>query len=185
MAARKPAQSFDAGDDVEDTDAAVLGRATGEPPTVVCPPHRWYEVAMAPPMAADHLGRRAFTVAELAAELTWPDDVVDVGLVEIAGGVRSPQAGDGDAVSLCALLEPDVVLLVADAGLGTINSVRLTADALPTGVIVVLNRYNPQDELHVRNRSWLANRDGYRVAVLPEDERALLDLLCGPPPSTI
>ena len=185
VAARKPAQSFDAADDAEETDAAVLGRATGEPPTAVCPPHRWYEVPMAPPMAAERLGRPAFTVAELAAELRWPDDVVEVGLVESAGGVRSPQAGDGDAVGLCTLLRPDIVLLVADAGLGTINSVRLTADVLPAGVIVVLNRYNPLDELHVRNRWWLAKRDGYRVTVLPEDERALLDLLCGPPASRI
>ena len=38
VAARKPAQSFAADDEV--TDADVLAAATGEDPTAVCPPHR-------------------------------------------------------------------------------------------------------------------------------------------------
>ena len=37
-----------------------------------------YAVPMAPPMAAEALGRPPFTVADLVAELTWPD-AVDVG----------------------------------------------------------------------------------------------------------
>ncbi len=53
-----------------------------------------------------------------------------MGLVETAGGVRSPLAADGDCLDYCAALDPDVVVLVADAGLGTINAVRLTLDAL-------------------------------------------------------
>ena len=57
VAARKPAQSFDAGEDPAGLDSALLGAATGEPSETVCLPHRWYPVAMAPPMAADVLGR--------------------------------------------------------------------------------------------------------------------------------
>ena len=60
VAARKPAQSFGP-DDV--LDAVVLGAATDETPEVVCRPDRWYEVPMAPPMAASALGRPSFTVA--------------------------------------------------------------------------------------------------------------------------
>ena len=55
VAARKPAQSFEPG--TGPTDAEVLAAATGEPATTVCPAHRWYEVPMAPPMAASVLGR--------------------------------------------------------------------------------------------------------------------------------
>ena len=123
--ARKPAQSFDPADDPGHYDAALLGAASGEAPEFVCPPHRWYEVAMAPPMAADALGRPSFSVADLSAELRWPAVPPDVGLVETAGGLRSPLAEDGDCLAFCAVLEPDLVLLVADAGLGTINAVRL------------------------------------------------------------
>ena len=60
VAARKPAQSFEPGDDPAGRDAAVLGAATGETAEDVCSPHRWYEVAMAPPMAADGAGPAPF-----------------------------------------------------------------------------------------------------------------------------
>jgi dethiobiotin synthetase len=74
--------------------------------------------------------------------------------------VRSPHASDGDAISLIEELQPDLLLLVADAGLGTINSIRLSLDAINTGAhvatpIVVLNRFDPSDDLHRRNRDWL------------------------------
>ncbi len=155
VAARKPAQSFEPDDDPSTLDAAILGAASGEPAEIVCPPHRWYDVAMAPVMAASVLGRPPFTIADLVSELGWSDgsdgtdagDETDaeearaeegtdrvvpreVGLVETAGGLRSPLASDGDCLALCAAVAPDVVLLVADAGLGTINAVRLTLDAL-------------------------------------------------------
>ena len=91
-------------------DAAVLGAASGEPAEVVCAPHRWYETAMAPPMAAEALGRPAFTIADLVDELRWSvgpaDPALDVGLVETAGGVRSPLAADGDGVAFCRRCRP-------------------------------------------------------------------------------
>jgi dethiobiotin synthetase len=68
-------------------------------------------------------------------------------------------------VTLCHLVAPDIVILVADAGLGTINAVRLSAGALGGGapVVVHLNRYDATDDLHDRNRGWLADRDGFDV----------------------
>ena len=65
VAARKLAQSYEAGDDLSGTDAALLAHATGDHPAAVCPQHRWYPWAMAPPMAAEALGRPPFTVADL------------------------------------------------------------------------------------------------------------------------
>ena len=163
VAARKPVQSFDP--DAGPTDADVLAAATGEPPTEVCPAHRWYERAMAPPMAAEALGRPAFTVADLAGELRWPGGL-EIGLVETVGGPRSPVAADGDSAALVAALSPDVVLVVADAGLGAINAVRLAAHALDEWpLIVVLNRFDGTD-LQCRNRDWL-ERDGYLLTTDP------------------
>jgi dethiobiotin synthetase len=164
VAARKPAQSFEPGKGP--TDAEVLADATGEAPTTVCPEHRWYEVPMAPPMAASVLGRPEPTLAELVAELapTPPDAVV---LVEGAGGPHSPIARDGDCVDLGRSIRADVVLLVADAGLGTINAVRLCAGALHGfPLVVALNRFDPADDLHRRNRDWLAGA-GFRVVTDP------------------
>jgi dethiobiotin synthetase len=175
-AVRKPAQSFDASDDPEGYDAAVLGAASGEPPETVCPPHRWYEMAMAPPMAADALARPTFALDDLVEELRWPQAQADVGFVETAGGLRSPIADDGDCLALVVAVMPDIVLLVADAGLGTINSVRLTMDTLvrlPAQLALVLNRFDEGSELHQRNRSWLRDRDAMQVFSIPGDETQL------------
>ncbi len=182
VAARKPAQSFDPSDDPSGIDAAVLGAASGEAPGVVCPPHRWYETPMAPPMAASALGRPAFTIADLADELRWPTDPVDVGLVETAGGVRSPLAADGDCLALCQMLDPDLIVLVADAGLGTINSVRLTVAALTildAPVAVALNRFDAHVDLHAQNLEWLRTRDALTALAVPGAESELADLASG------
>ena len=90
VAARKPAQSFEPRRD-RTTDADVLGarhrrgprrRVPAAPLVPACP---WR-----PPMAADALGRPPFTIADLVAEIAWPDSGPTIGLVETAGGVRSP-----------------------------------------------------------------------------------------------
>jgi len=167
VVARKPVQSF-APDDAL-TDADVLAAATGEDPLVVCPSHRRFPLAMAPPMAAEALGRRPFTITDLAAEVTAqtpPDALV---FVESAGGVRSPLAADGDTVALAEALRPALVVLVADAGLGTINAVHLSVDALSGHrVVVFLNRFDARDDLHRRNRDWLVTRAGLEVVNDPE-----------------
>ena len=171
VAARKPAQSFEPGCDgaPPGTDAELLARASGEAAEEVCPPHRWYEVAMAPPMAASVLGRPPVVLADLLAELHWPDHGVDVGLVEGAGGVCSPIAEDADGAALARALEPDLVVVVTDAGLGTIHAVRSSVLALAgLPVRVLLNRYDDSD-LHRRNLAWLCDRDGLGVSVDPAD----------------
>lgn len=163
---RKPAQSFDAADEL--TDAHLLADASGGSAESVCPPHRWYPVPMAPPMAAEALGLEPPAIQELLDELegAWPAEQVDVGIVEGAGGVASPQAVDGDTADLARSLRADRVVLVADAGLGTINAVRLSVAALaPIPVLVLLNRYDNSDALHGANRSWLQARNGVDVAV--------------------
>jgi dethiobiotin synthetase len=191
VAARKPAQSFDV--DSEGgrlggpTDAERLGAASGEHPGAVCHSFRSYHRAMAPPMAAEALGLPPFSVADLLDEMAWPAQRVGVGVVELAGGIRSPQAGDGDSVDMVAALGPDVVVLVSDAGLGTVNAVRLSMDALSTtsaahsgsSTVVVLNRFDGRHDLHRRNRQWLAERHGYRLVTMPGGESVLADLAGG------
>ena len=177
VAARKPVQSFAPDEPPTARDASLLAAATGEEPHDVCPPNRSYGVAMAPPMAAAALGLPPFRIANLASELRWPGGVVDVGFVETAGGLRSPLASDGDNLALLESLDPTLVVVVADAGLGTINLVRLTAGALVSRpVVVVLNRYDAANDLHRRNAAWLTDIDGLDVLVGVE---ALADRLRG------
>ncbi|HZQ57362.1 MAG TPA: dethiobiotin synthase [Acidimicrobiales bacterium] len=165
VVARKPAQSYDPGD-ASPTDAHLLGAACGEPPERVTPAHRWYPVPLAPPMAADTLGRAPFSISQLVDELAagWGPRV-DVGIVETAGGACSPLADDGDCVAFTAAVGADDVVLVADAGLGTLNAVRATVHALGRAPLVFLNHFDatsPHD-LHARNARWLRERDALDV----------------------
>jgi dethiobiotin synthetase len=177
VAARKPAQSYDPADP-HPTDAAVLAAATGEDPDQVCRPALSYPVALAPPMAADALGLGPLMLATLAEAVSWPEPRVDVGLVELAGGVRSPMAADGDGVDLVRAIEPDAVVLVADAGLGTINSVRLSVAALePHPVVVHLNRYDDSLAVHRLNRDWLADRDRFTLTTTTTALLSRLELM--------
>ncbi len=174
VAARKPAQSFDPADPGP-TDAQVLAAATGEDPDTVCPPHRHYRVPMAPPMAAAALGLVPPTLDDLVGELTWPTPAPEIGWVETVGGPRSPIGTDGDAVDLAALLGPDTIVLVADAGLGTVNAVLVSIAPFDGHeVVVLLNRFDPADDLHRRNLHWLRARKGLDVVTGVE---ALVTLL--------
>ena len=164
VAARKPAQSF-APEEAGATDAELLASATGEMAAVVCPPSRWYPKALAPPMAAESMGSGPFSLADLAGEISWPIGT-DVGLVELAGGIGSPQAGDGDGIDLVEMLQPDHVVLVAAAGLGTLSNISLATRALGDRALTVhLNRFDGRDEVHVANRRWLASHATVLVTV--------------------
>lgn len=172
VAARKPVQSFEPGP--EPTDAERLATATGEDPQTVCPRHRWYPQAMAPPMAADVLGQPRILLQDLTAQIAWPVHA-DVGVVETAGGVLSPLAHDGDSVDLLRCLKPDHVLLVADAGLGAINAIRLAVSCLHRlPVHIYMNRFDRAEPLHQLNRQWLADRYGLATLTTTEDLARIL-----------
>jgi dethiobiotin synthetase len=159
--ARKPVQSFAVGDAT--TDADLLAAATNEPVDAVCPMHRRYAVAMAPPMAAAALKQPAFTIDDLADELHAPASGIT--LVEGAGGLLSPIADDGDTRVLIATIGPALTILVADAGLGTINLVRLCVEAVGelSPLVVYLNRFDAANDLHARNLEWLRTREDLEV----------------------
>jgi dethiobiotin synthetase len=177
VAARKPVQSFD--NSHMNTDAAEFARATGEDVDHVCPPHRSYAVAMAPPMAADVLRRPRIELSQLLGEIQWPTGI-DIGLVETAGGVRSPIAHDADSLDLIHALAPDQILLVADAGLGTLNAVRLSLASLePLRAVVFLNHYDRNSELHRLNRQWLIERYSVQLATSIDELCAQLGISRG------
>lgn len=164
--ARKPVQSFDRADAL--TDAEILAAATGEAPEEVTPEHRWYPVAMAPPMAAEVLDQPEIRLQDLVAETKLPDEGVVV--VEGVGGPRSPLAHNGDTVSLARALKSDLVVVVAAGGLGTVNAVMLSTNVFaPLRTIVFLNRFDALDDLHVRNRRWLEERHDRTVVTSVEE----------------
>jgi dethiobiotin synthetase len=180
VAARKPVQSFSPHD--PSRDAEVLASASGEAVSEVCAERCNFARPMAPPMAAEALGRRVPSLAEMVAGLSssWPAGGVDLALVEGAGGVASPLAGDGDTAGLARALPAGRVVLVTEPSLGVINAVRLSVGALaPLPVVVYLNRFDPGDDLQTRNAAWLRDRDGLVVTTGAED---LLHTVLADPP---
>lgn len=154
VSARKPVQSFGAHDTA--TDADILAADSGEMPAQVCPPHRSYPIALAPPMAADVLHKPRIELDELIDEIAWGENL-DVGAVETVGGPRSPLGHDGDSAEFIRRLRPDRTLLIADASLGTLNAVRLSLACIGADTVTVfLNRYEESNETHRLNRRWLA-----------------------------
>jgi dethiobiotin synthetase len=150
----------------------VLASASGESPDDVTPEHRWYPRAVAPPMAAESLGLPEILLQDLVKEIDLPDDGICV--VEGVGGPRSPLAHNGDTTSLARALPADIVVIVSSSGLGAINAVMLSVGAFaPLRTIVFLNRFDPLEELHVRNRDWLVTRFA-RTVVTDLDELSLV-----------
>ena len=165
VTARKPVQSFE-GTDTE-TDADLLAAASGNDPYSVCPAHRRYERPLAPPVAAELLGRPPWEISDLVAEMGISDGTL---LVEGVGGPLSPLANDGNSVDLARALGTDLVVMVVPAGLGAINAALVSARCFDGfDVIFFLNRFDSAEIGHVTNRSWLVERAGLEVAVdIPE-----------------
>ena len=186
VAARKPVMSYAPGE--EPTDAQVLAEATEDDELDICPSHRRYELAMAPPMAADALGRPPILIEDLVKELALPR--TGIVLIEGVGGVRSPMAHDGDALSVAGRLHPDLLLLVAPAGLGAINDLLTSLDSIAYKwpVLVFLNRFDERDEIHRANLEWLRAALPIDIAVsIPEMVARVLptprnNLGASPPP---
>ncbi|WP_127782538.1 dethiobiotin synthase [Rhodococcus sp. X156] len=91
-----------------------------------------YPEPLAPDTAARRAGMAAPDLAVVAAAVQKLAQTHDLVLVEGAGGLLVRLDGAGNTLAdLAALLGPDVpVLVVAAAGLGTLNAAALTAEAL-------------------------------------------------------
>ncbi len=145
VAVLKPAQTG-VGED-ETGDAAEVARLAGEVTAVEL---ARFPEPLAPETAARRSGRKPVTptdVAEAAAKLSAVHDVV---LVEGSGGLLVRFDEEGSTLADAAALMHAGVLLVAPAGLGTLNSTALTAEALRArrltclGVIIGTWRGDPE-----------------------------------------
>ncbi|MET9607494.1 dethiobiotin synthase [Streptomyces sp. NPDC006512] len=138
VAVLKPAQTGVGPD--EPGDAAEAVRLAG--PSVTALELARYPEPLAPDTAARRSGLPCLSpaeIAEAAARLASDHDLV---LVEGAGGLLVRFDEDGHTLADAARLLSAPVLVVAPAGLGTLNSTTLTAEALraralsPLGVVV-------------------------------------------------
>ncbi|WP_078901774.1 dethiobiotin synthase [Actinacidiphila yeochonensis] len=125
VAVLKPAQTGVA--EEEPGDAAEVARLAG---AVTAVELARYPEPLAPQRAARRSGRAPVTPAEVAEAAAKLSAVHDVVLVEGAGGLLVRYDEEGHTLADAAALMRAGVLLVARAGLGTLNATALTAEAL-------------------------------------------------------
>lgn len=159
----KPAQTGHPPDD----DAAFVRAACGDEDAAVCP--RYLEPPLAPRVAADREDV-ALSYETVRNDVERALDGVDVGVVEGVGGLRVPLAGDREIVDLVADVA-DEALVVARAGLGTLNHTALTVDALDDANVpltgIVLNDYAGDTVAERTNPDELERMTGIAVHTLP------------------
>ncbi|NBD07683.1 dethiobiotin synthase [Corallococcus silvisoli] len=146
------------------SDALAMREAAGStlPVEAVCP-HR-FRAPLAPGIAASRLGREPDFQVTLEAWRRLKGGTV---VVEGAGGLFVPVDSKRDVVDLIQVFRLPVVL-VARAGLGTLNHVALSLEALASRRVavraVVLSRGVPGRDLSERdNRRYLEARHGVEV----------------------
>lgn len=102
--------------------------------------------------------------------------------VEGSGGICCPLRFDGQAIQLEDFIKAQKLscLLIADAGLGTINAVVLTAEYMKTHGIsvkgVIMNRYQPGNRLHEDNRYMCETMTGLKVVTCVKEGDTDLDI---------
>lgn len=177
----------------EPADALALRMAarSDDPLELICP-HRFRE-PLAPGVAAAREGRGVSFAKTLAAYRAFDGRPL---VAEAAGGLRVPIDETRDVIDLVVELKLPA-LLVARAGLGTLNHTALSLELLQTRGVsvlgVLLSRTTPAtDPSEEDNASWIERRHKVRVfgpvPFVPDDRqrqtafrRALVPLLPEPP----
>lgn len=171
VGAMKPAQSGVSPDEPTDAERLSAAAGGGDPPDLVCPCS--FAAPLAPAVAA-RLEGRAISMEVLlgAARALFERHAALV--VEGAGGLLTPLTELETYADLAIALGLPA-LVVARAGLGTVNHTALTCEALRSRGLrvlgVVLNRPSAGDDPSVRhNRAEIERLTGVRVlASLPHE----------------
>ncbi len=140
-----------------------------------------FEEAVSPHLAALRLGIK-ISVDEIKTDFEKHNKEYDFLVVEGAGGITCPFNMDNQI-----LLLPDVVkaletdiLLVADGGLGTINSILLTAEYAKIQGLnilgIILNNYDKDDFMHIDNKKQVEKLTGLNVIATVEKDAADLNI---------
>lgn len=128
-----------------------------------------FEEAVSPHLAANRLGV-TISLDKIKSDFDNKTNEYDYLLVEGAGGITCPfKITDNDKILL-----PDVikhlglnVLIVADGGLGTINSVILTVEYAKAHGLnimgIILNNFDKNDFMHIDNKLQVEALTGVKV----------------------
>ena len=138
----------------------------GQPPEEMCP--YVYEAAFSPHLAA-RLENRPLEMDTVLRRFDTVCDKYDYVTVEGSGGILCPLRFDEQRILLEDIIKARSLscLLVADAGLGTINSAVLTAEYMKARNLplkgIIFNHYEPGNILHEDNLLMCEAMTGLKV----------------------
>lgn len=143
----------------------------------------WWQEAVSPHLAARRAGEE-IDINKIKKHFKALSKNFDYMLIEGAGGITCPlKLENGEKYLLKDLIkELDTnIVIVADGGLGTINSVLLTAEYAKTNNIeiegIILNNFNPASFMHQDNLKQIEYLTGIKVAATVEKGQKEIKLL--------
>jgi dethiobiotin synthetase len=124
-----------------------------------------FEPAVSPHLAAQFAGVQ-IEKEKIAGDFVRISCNNSVVVVEGAGGIFTPLGDNLTQTDIIKMLGLDVII-VADSGLGTINSTILTVDYTRRCGIrikgIILNRYNADNVVHADNKTQIEKYTGVNV----------------------
>lgn len=139
-----------------------------------------FEPAVSPHLAAQ-MANAVIDPAKIQQDFARISAGYEAMIIEGCGGIVCPLRLDGERLLLAdiiQLLGADIII-VADAGLGTINSTVLTAEyarARGIGIRgVILNHYDPDDAMHRDNKKSVEELTGLPVLACVRDGDTAID----------
>lgn len=142
----------------------------------------WWEEAVSPHLASKRTGERIQT-DKIKSHFEKLSSEYDYLLIEGAGGITCPLRLEDDEYLLKDLIKElnSPVLIIADGGLGTINSVLLTVEYAKANGIkisgIILNNYEPDNFMHKDNYKQVEKLTGIKIVATVEKNQENITLL--------
>lgn len=126
-----------------------------------------FKPAVSPHLAAEIEGR-PISLDKIIKDYKITEDKNEFTVVEGAGGIICPLNLDKNLFIYDIPKALDLsILIVADAGLGTINNTYLTVEFIKQLGLnikgIILNNYNPKDFMHIDNKKVIEQISGIKV----------------------
>lgn len=143
----------------------------------------WWKEAVSPHLAAERAGE-SIDIEKIKNDFEKKQKQYDYLLIEGAGGITCPLRLQNDEKYLLKDLIKELrtnIIIVADGGLGTINSILLTTEYARQHNIkvegIILNNYNPDSFMHQDNLKQVEYLTGVKVISTVQKNQANINLL--------
>ena len=143
----------------------------------------WWKEAVSPHLAAQRAGD-VINIKKIKSALAEKENKYDYILIEGAGGITCPlRLESGEKYLLKDLIKElkTGIIIVADGGLGTINSVLLTVEYAKANNIniegIILNNFNPDSFMHQDNLKQIEYLTNYKVVATVEKNQNNIKLM--------